>query len=151
MEDLEIHAALQIAKPRKEVFEAIVDPEKMSNYFISESSGPLEADKTVHWKFPEFDMRFPVKVKQVNKPELIEFDWEGAPGKTLSVQIQLESIKTSQTLVKIIEGKMENNKEGLQWFGRNSGGWANFLACMKAYLEYGINLRKGGFDFMKNP
>ena len=38
---------------------------------------------------------------------------------------------------------------GLHWFGGNTEGWANFLACLKAYLEFGINLRKGGFDFMK--
>lgn len=25
-----------------------------------------------------------------------------------------------------------------------------FLACLKAYLEYGINLGKGAFDFMKS-
>lgn len=31
----------------------------------------------------------------------------------------------------------------------NTDGWANFLACLKAYLEYGINLRKGAFDFLK--
>lgn len=62
-ETLEIKAALQISKPVNKVFEAIVDPEKMTNYFISK-------------------------------------------------------------------------------------GWANFLACLKAYLEYGINLRKGAFDFM---
>ncbi len=44
---------------------------------------------------------------------------------------------------------MEANEMGLQWFGGNTEGWANFLACLKAYLEFGINLRKGGFDFMK--
>jgi len=38
---------------------------------------------------------------------------------------------------------------GIQWFGGNTEGWANFLACLKAYLEFGINLRKGGFDFMR--
>lgn len=31
----------------------------------------------------------------------------------------------------------------------NTEGWANFLACMKAYLEYDIQLRKGAFDFMR--
>ncbi len=25
----------------------------------------------------------------------------------------------------------------------------DFLACLKAYFEYGINLRKGAFDFRK--
>lgn len=149
MDKLEIKAALQIGKSREDVFEAIVDPEKMSNYFISESSGPLEEGKTVTWKFPEFDMKFPVTGKKIIKPELIEFEWEGSPNKMLSVEMKLEKISEDKTLVSITEGKMENNEEGIQWFGRNSGGWANFLACMKAYLEYGINLRKGGFDFMK--
>ncbi len=151
MKQLEIHSALQIAKSSKEVFDAIVNPEKMAHYFISESTGPLEEGKTVKWKFPEFDMTFPVTGKKITEPKLITFEWEGAPGKTLSVEIKLESISKDQTLVKITEGKMENNEEGLQWFGRNSGGWANFLACMKAYLEFGINLRKGGFDFMQEP
>lgn len=32
-------------------------------------------------------------------------------------------------------------------FTENTEGWANFLACLKAYLDYGINLRKGAFDF----
>ena len=149
MKDLEIKSALQIAKPRKEVFEAIIDPEKMSNYFISESTGRLEEGRSVTWKFPEFDMRFPVDVKKINEPETIVLEWEGAPGKTLKVQFKLNEIDSNQTLVEITEGKMKVDQEGLQWYGRNSGGWANFLACLKAYLEFGINLRKGGFDFMQ--
>lgn len=151
MKDLKINAALQIGKSREEVFRAIIEPDKMSNYFISESTGPLEAGKTVTWKFPEFDMTFPVSAKKISKPEMISFEWEGDPGKMLLVEIKLEEISPDKTLVKITEGTMENNEEGIQWYGRNSGGWANFLACLKAYLEFGINLRKGGFDFMKNP
>lgn len=34
MQTLEIKAALQIQKPAHEVFQAIIDPAKMSNYFI---------------------------------------------------------------------------------------------------------------------
>ncbi|TBW29905.1 SRPBCC family protein [Gramella sp. KN1008] len=151
MKDLEIKSALQISKSAEEVFEAIVDPEKMSNYFISESTGDLEEGKTVTWKFPEFDVKFPVTGKKIIKPELIEFEWEGSPGKTLLVEIKLEKKSDNKTLVRITEGKMPDNEEGIQWYGRNSGGWANFLACLKAYLEFGINLRKGGYDFMKEP
>jgi hypothetical protein len=51
--------------------------------------------------------------------------------------------------VTVTEKSMENNEAGIKWLAENSGGWANFLACMKAYLEYGINLRKGAFDFMR--
>jgi uncharacterized protein YndB with AHSA1/START domain len=44
-QQLEIKAAIQILKPIAEVFEGIVDPSKMTNYFISQSSGRIEQDK----------------------------------------------------------------------------------------------------------
>ncbi len=52
---LEIKAALMMGKPVHEVFEAIVDPSKMSNYFISKSTGRMEEGKTLTWQFPEMD------------------------------------------------------------------------------------------------
>ena len=42
------------------------------------------------------------------------------------------------------------NEENLKWVLENTAGWANFLACMKAYIEYGIQLRKGAYEFMRN-
>jgi len=53
------------------------------------------------------------------------------------------------TVVTITEKGRENDEAGLKWFMGNTEGWANFLACLKAYLEYRINLRKGAFDFLK--
>ena len=149
MKMLKIKTALQIAKPKAEVFEAIIDPEKMKHYFIAESSGMMEEGKSISWKFAEFDEYVPVDVMQLVPNELISFEWEGAAEKTLQVEISLTEVSKTSTLVKITEGKMEANEMGLQWFGGNTEGWANFLACLKAYLEFGINLRKGGFDFMK--
>ena len=53
-------AAIQIQKPIEEVFEAIVDPVKITQYFISESSGRLEEGREIQWKFAEFpDYAFP--------------------------------------------------------------------------------------------
>jgi len=52
-------------------------------------------------------------------------------------------------VVRVKESGKEHNEDNLKWALENSGGWANFLACMKAYLEYGIQLRKGAFDFMR--
>jgi len=62
----------------------------------------------------------------------------------------LTSKGSNATLVTITEKSMENNEAGIKWLKGNTEGWANFLACLKAYMEYGINLRKGGFDFLKN-
>lgn len=148
MEKLEINCAMQIQKPTHEVFEAIVNHEKMSNYFISQSSGIMEEGKNLIWKFPEFDFEFPIKVQKVETNKYISFYWENS-GKDLLVEITLSEKENNSTLVSISEKSMENNEVGLKWLSGNSFGWSNFLACLKAYLEYNINLRKGAFDFMK--
>jgi uncharacterized protein YndB with AHSA1/START domain len=144
---LEIKAAIQIQKPVQEVFEAIVNPTKMSNYFISQGSGRMEDGKTLQWKFPEFDMQFPIRVGKIEKDKYVSFYWDSESGQELLVEITLTP-KGKDTLVTVTEKSMEADEAGIKWLGQNTEGWANFLACMKAYLEYGINLRKGAFDFM---
>jgi uncharacterized protein YndB with AHSA1/START domain len=146
---LEIKTALQIGKPDSEVFEAIVDPGKMSNYFISRSSGRMEEGKELMWRFHEFDMEFPVRISKITKDKFISYYWDSEGDKTL-VEITLEPVTENSTLVTITEKEKMNNESGLKWLKGNTEGWANFLACLKAYLEYGINLRKGAFDFMSD-
>lgn len=149
MAPLQATATIQISKPIAEVFNAVIDPAKMSNYFLAEGSGKMEAGKDLTWKFPEFDMEVPVKVLQVKTNALVSFLWEGSKDHMLQVDILLSERPGNATLVKVTEGSMENNEEGIKWLKGNTEGWANFLACLKAYLEYNINLRKGAFDYMK--
>ena len=146
---LEIKVALQIQKPVQEVFEAIVDPEKMSNYFISKSSGKMEEGKQIKWCFPEFDIGFPIRVGKIEKNKYISYYWN-VDDKELIVEMTLTSKEDKGTLVTITEKSMENDKAGIKWLMGNTGGWANFLVCLKAYLEYGINLRKGAFEYLKS-
>ena len=148
MNILEIKTKLQMGKPVNEVFEAIVDPAKMSNYFISKGSGRMEEDKTIIWRFPEFDEEFPVRISKIEKDKYISYYWD-IDGKELLVEMALTPKGSNSTLVTITEKSMENDEAGIKWLKGNTEGWANFLACLKAYLEYGINLRKGGFDFLK--
>ncbi|MFO8146513.1 MAG: SRPBCC domain-containing protein, partial [Gillisia sp.] len=105
--------------------------------------------QTVIWKFPEFEGDVLIEVKRLIPDELISFEWEGAKAKKLLVTISLTEMPDKSTLVKVTEGKLANDKAGIQWFGGNTEGWANFLACLKAYQEYGINLRKGAFEFRR--
>ena len=75
-ETLEIKTAIQIIKPVSEVFEAIVDPVKMSNYFISHGSGRMEEGKELTWQFPEFEAKSPIRVGKIEKDNYISFYWE---------------------------------------------------------------------------
>ena len=142
---LESKATIQIQKPIEEVFEGIVNPSQMTKYFISESSGRLETAKEVIWKFPEFPDKFPVTEIKIETNRSISFVWDPET----VVKITLEKLPDNSTIVRVNENGKEFNEDNLKWALENSGGWANFLACMKAYLEYGIQLRIGAFDFMR--
>ncbi|SFM60368.1 Uncharacterized conserved protein YndB, AHSA1/START domain [Algoriella xinjiangensis] len=141
-------ATIQIQKPINSVFEAIIDPTKMNQYFIESSTGKLETDKTVEWKFTEFDELYPVVGKIIRKDEYISFDWSGGKQNML-VEIVFEKQTDDSTVVKIVEHEMNDDEAGIKQVIGQTEGWANFLASLKAYLEYGINLRKGAFDFYK--
>ena len=148
---LEIRTNLQIQKPANEVFEAIADPAKMTNYFISKSTGRMEEGKNLIWQFPEFDMEVPVRVGKMEMGKYISYYWMNGD-KELFVEMMLTPKDGGATLVTVTEKSMNNDEVGIKWLKGNTEGWANFLACLKAYLEYGINLRKGGFDYMiKKP
>ena len=104
----------------------------------------METGKEVTWEFGDFPGEFPVKVIEVQPNKFISFVWD----EETVVSITLEEQPDKSTVVKITEGEKELNEENLNWLAENSFGWGNFLTCMKAYLEYGINLRKGAFDYI---
>ena len=148
MQTLEIKAQLQIQKPAHIVFEAIVNPEQMSGYFIESGSGRLETGKTVQWKWPEFEDVAPVRVKEIKQDTYVSFYWDGAENLETLVEMELTAIGNNTKIV-VTEKSAEANEEGIKWLKNNTEGWAHFLACLKAYVEYSINLRKGAFEFMK--
>jgi uncharacterized protein YndB with AHSA1/START domain len=71
---------LKIRKTVHEVFEAVVDPKKLSGYFTKTASGRLAEGTTVVWSFPEFPGEFPVKVREVVPDKLIVLHWESQEG-----------------------------------------------------------------------
>jgi len=147
MEKLTAKASIQIQKPVKEVFSAIVSADKMNRYFIESSTGNLETDKTVQWKFPEFDDIFPVTGKVIKENEYVSFDWSGEPN--MLVEFFLQPQVDNSTVVKVVEHEMEKTDAGIKQMMQQTEGWANFLACLKASLEYNINLRNGAFDYIR--
>ena len=144
---LSIEANICIRKSAPEVFEAIVDPAVMKNYFISTGSGRMEEGVNLKWSWPEFEGAYDIRVGRVVIDELITFYWKGGEKET-QVQLELSACGTG-TRVRALEGEMEMNEAGIKWLKGNTEGWANFLACLKAWLEYGVRLREGAFDFMK--
>ena len=140
-----IQTKIQIQKPIETVFENIVNPDKMNQYFIGTSTGRIEQDAELIWTFPEFEEKCPLTVTEVIPNSKIAFVWD--PETIVTIQLTEQADKS--TLVHVTEDGKENTEKGIKWFGGNTEGWANFLACLKAFSEYNINLRKGAFDFLK--
>jgi uncharacterized protein YndB with AHSA1/START domain len=92
-------------------------------------------------------MDVPIRTGKIEKNKFITFYWD-SDGIELLTEITLTPKAKNSTLVSITEKSRENDEAGIKWLIGNTEGWANFLACLKAWLEYGINLRKGAFDFM---
>jgi uncharacterized protein YndB with AHSA1/START domain len=135
---------LKIQKPVAEVFDAVVKPEKLTGYFIQTATGPLEAGKTVKWKFQEVPTPLDVIVKEVIASDRIVFAWPTAQDYNTTVEMIFKPLDAASTLVQISEWGWRSDDAGVKSSYGNAGGWMHMMCCMKAYLEYGINLRAGG-------
>lgn len=61
-ERIKTKVQMGILKPAHEVFEAIVDPDKMNKYFITKSTGRMESGNTLTWSWEDFDVAHEVEV-----------------------------------------------------------------------------------------
>jgi uncharacterized protein YndB with AHSA1/START domain len=135
----------RIAKPVADVFDAVVNPTKLSGYFttIKGASAPLVAGTTVTWWGD-----IPVEVDEVVPQRRIVLRWDGAgpdakPSYRTRIEMNFESLEDGATFVTIAEEGWRDDEAGRKRSYLNCEGWSQMLACMKAYLEYGINLREG--------
>jgi uncharacterized protein YndB with AHSA1/START domain len=145
--ELKFKIQTKIQKPVVEVFEAVYNPTKITQYFATESaSGPLDEGAKVMWRFADYPGDVPLSVTKVVANQLIAFEWETMErGYNTQVEIHFEPLSAEETLVSISEGNWKENQKGLDSSYGNCYGWMQMSCCLKAYLEYGINLRKGFF------
>ena len=141
-QNLTVRTQITIQRPPEDVREAIVDPAHMSQYFIASSTGRLETGATITWSFAEVDFEVIVNVKRLEPPRLIEFDWS-ATGEFSPVTMELVPEDDGSTTVKVTEGSWDFDRAGVAKLAGQTQGWMHMLCCMKAYLDHGINLRKG--------
>jgi len=155
--ELKFRIAARIAKPVHEVFEAVADPEQLSQYFTTGGAkGRLETGATVMWDFHDFPGAFPVKVVEVVPDERIVLEWGaheaesgeiGAkPVKTdysTTVTFLFKPLDDGRTLIEIVEEGWHDTPGALRGSYANSEGWTGMVLALKVWLEHGINLREG--------
>jgi uncharacterized protein YndB with AHSA1/START domain len=129
----------KIYKPANEVFEAVVDPEKMANYWFSSGSDRVAQGKTITWRYEEYGAEVVIKVSEVVENKKIVFSW-GVEGEETLVTITLERIDQTTTLIEVNESGFKEDAPDLlnKMVGQKSG-WVYMLTCLKSFLENGVN------------
>src|SRR5688572_6312006 len=157
--ELKFRVAARIARPVHEVFEAVADPDRLSQFFTTGGAkGRLETGATVTWDFHDYPGAFPVEVDDVVPDEKIVLRWDAAEGEQPVAQggeIKPADYKTKvtmtfspldggrRTLVEIREEGWRETQSALDASYGNCHGWTQMLCALKAWLEHGINLRDG--------
>ncbi len=158
--ELKFRVAARIARPVHEVFEAVADPQQLSQYFTTGGAqGRLETGATVTWDFLDFPGAFPVDVIEVVPDAKIVLQWQASEGEPPSVSSSTGEVRGSdykttvtmtfaalddgRTLVEIAEEGWRETSGALKASYGNCQGWAQMQCALKAWLEHGINIRKG--------
>ena len=144
----EFRVSARISKPVAEVYDAVVNPAKLSSYFttVRGASAPLVPGTTVTWWG-----EVPVEVDEVLAQERIVLRWDGprsTDGRTYKtcIEMKFQPLDDEATLVTITESGWREDEGDRRASYLNCEGWSQMLCCMKAFLEHGINLREGYYQ-----
>lgn len=153
--ELKFTVSAHISKPVHDVFEAVVDPAKLSNYFTTGgAAGRMKTGATVQWDFADFPGAFPVEIVEVVDDQRIVLRWqahESVPeGSTESsrqdyktqVVLDFKPLDDGRTLVTITESGWRDTPGGLKSSYGNCMGWSQMLCALKCWVERGFNLRE---------
>jgi uncharacterized protein YndB with AHSA1/START domain len=145
--DLKFRVFAYISKPVHEVFEAVADPAKLSQYFTTGGAkGRLETGATVTWDFHDFPGAFPVWVQEVVPDERIVLEWKANEPDTdyrVTVTMTFKPTDDGRTMVEIAEEGWHDTPAALKASYGNCMGWAQMVAALKVWIEHGINMREG--------
>jgi uncharacterized protein YndB with AHSA1/START domain len=131
----------RIARSPADVYDAIVDPAKMSQYFISKSSGRMELEKRLEWEWSDVGAKLTVDVAQLEPNTKIGLGWS-ASGLPTKVTLMMSPDGNGTKLV-ATEAPFALTEDGVARAMQQTQGWTSFCCCLKAYLEHGIDLRHG--------
>jgi len=135
----EVTVKLQINKPVASVFEALIDREKIGNYWFTSSSENWTQGQTIILKYEEYKAEVSIRLIEMVDKEKIVFSW-GEEQEDTIVSIELREQEDSNTIIEVREsGFRKEDPQLIEKLLGQKEGWVYTLTCLKGYLEHGIN------------
>lgn len=137
-----------IRRPVAEVYEAFVNPETITNFWFTRSTGRLEKGNTVKWFWEMYGISARVFVRDLVSNQKIEIEWgmEGAPA--TRAEWRFEPVKEGFTFVTIVNDGFTGDEDAVQKMVVDTAtGFCWVLAGAKAWLELQVRLNLVGDRF----
>lgn len=136
----EVTAKMKIHKPSNVVFEAIVDPKKIGNFWFSSSSERWEQGKKVILRYDEYKAEGVINVLELRENKKIVYSWGEEHNEATIVTIILNESDNGSTIIEVSEsGLREEDPEVVNKMMGQKEGWVYMLSCLKCYVEHDIN------------
>lgn len=141
------YTAMLIRKPISEVFEAIVNPDIITKFWFTKSTGKLEKGKTVTWTWEMYGASTTATVLELEENKRILLEW-GDPEERTQVEWLFAEMPEGTFLEVSDSGYKGTSDEVTAKLIDSTGGFSFVLAGLKAYLEHGIEL---GLVYDRHP
>lgn len=133
-----VETQMMIRKPVAEVFNAFIDPAVTTKFWFTQSSGKLEAGKTITWEWEMYGISTNVVVKEIITNKKIATEW-GDPA--TKVDYAFTPLANNSTYVVIKNyGFKETGDKLINIIKDSTGGFTTVLDGLKAWLEFNIQL-----------
>jgi uncharacterized protein YndB with AHSA1/START domain len=142
-----VETQMLIRKPAAAVFQAFLDPTITTNFWFTQSSGPLEIGKTITWEWEMYGVSTKVLVKDIIPNKKISIEW-GEPATNVDFEFTALTKETTYVVIKNY-GFRETGDELISVIKDSTGGFTTVLDGLKAYLEHNIQLNLIGDKYPK--
>jgi uncharacterized protein YndB with AHSA1/START domain len=129
MKDHVAQASMLIRRPVAEVFDAFVNPETITKFWLESTTGPLEKGAKVTWRFMVPGATDTVTVTAFEKQKRIAFDWSDGN----SVNLVFEARGDAATRLVVEASGLKDESEAVN----ASEGFSIVLCDLKTLLESG--------------
>jgi uncharacterized protein YndB with AHSA1/START domain len=142
--DTQVTAKMKIYKPANEVYDAIVDPVTIGNFWFSSSSEVWKAGSSVTLNYDEYNAEVTIKVLEVEEDRKIVFSWGEESNEKTVVTITLKELDDTSSVIEVVESGLKADDPNIvnKMLGQKEG-WVYTLTCLKGYLENGVSSLRG--------
>jgi uncharacterized protein YndB with AHSA1/START domain len=129
MKDHLAQASMLIRRPAAEVFDAFVNPETITKFWLESTTGPFEKGAQVRWHFMVPGATETVTVTAFESPKRIAFDWSDGN----SVNLVFEARGDAATRLAVEASGLQDESEAVN----ATEGFSIVLCDLKTLLESG--------------